>query len=78
MANILGMLFVLTAGDTTTNVSIHKDDVDALVFVDMLPTQFTPQSKDYANKTIFFREDIFKGIIKLVKIYTLQQLGDFL
>lgn len=41
-----------------------------------LPPQFTPRSKHYATKTIWFREEIVKRKIKLVKIETSEQLGD--
>ena len=37
---------------------------------------FTPRSKYYAIKTIWFREEIVKRGIKLLKIDTVEQLGD--
>jgi hypothetical protein len=50
------------------NVSIHEDNSGALVLAKTLPPQFTPQSKYYAIKTIWFREEIFKGDVQLHKI----------
>jgi hypothetical protein len=57
-------------------VSVHKDNSGALVLAEMLPPQFTPRSKYYAIKTIWFREGIHKRGIKLLKIDTTEQLGD--
>ncbi len=50
----------LPIGKTTMNVSIYEGNLGALVVVKTLPPQFTPQSKYYAIKTIWFREEIFK------------------
>jgi len=58
------------------NVSIHEDNSGALVLGKTLPPQFTPRSKYYAIKTIWFREEIFKRGIQLQKIDTIEQLGD--
>ena len=58
------------------NVSIHEDNAGPLILDKALPPQFTPQSKYYDYKTIWFREDINKKIIKLLTIYTVEQLGD--
>jgi hypothetical protein len=66
----------LQAGDMNTNVSIHEDNLGALVLAETLPPQFTPRSKYYATKTIWFREEIHKHGIKLKKIETSEQLGD--
>jgi hypothetical protein len=63
-------------GSTTMNVSIHEDNSGALVLAKTLPPQFTPRSKYYAIKTIWFREEIFKRNIQLNKIDTVEQLGD--
>jgi hypothetical protein len=43
---------------------------------DTLPPQYTPRSKHNHIKTIWFRELIKKLKIKLVKIETVEQLGD--
>ncbi len=48
----------------------------ALMLSDTLPPQYTPQSKHYYMKTIWFRELIKKLKMKLVKIETVEQLGD--
>jgi hypothetical protein len=48
----------------------------ALVLAETLPPQFTPRRKYYAIKTIWFREEIHKRGIKLLKIDTKEQLGD--
>jgi hypothetical protein len=63
-------------GKTTMNVSIHKDNLGALVLVKTLPPLFTPQSKYYAIKTIWFCDKIFKRDVQLHKINTVEQLGD--
>ena len=57
-------------------VSVHKDNSGALVLAEMLPPQFTPRSKYYATKTIWFHEEIHKCGIKLKKIETSEHLGD--
>jgi hypothetical protein len=44
-------------GSTTMNVSIHEDNSGALVLAKTLPPQFTPRSKYYAIKKIWFREE---------------------
>jgi hypothetical protein len=66
----------LPIGKTTMNVSIHEDNSGALVLAKTLPPQFTPQSKYYTIKTIWFREEIFKRDVQLHKIDTVKQLGD--
>ncbi len=66
----------LPIGNMTMNVSIHEDNLGALVLAKTLPPQFTPQSKYYAIKTIWFCEEIFKRDIQLNKINTVKQLGD--
>ncbi len=53
----------LPIGKTTMNVSIHKDNVGALVLAKTLPPQYMPQSKYYAIKTIWFCEEIFERSI---------------
>ena len=55
---------------------IHEDNAGALILAETLPPQFTPRSKHYALKTIWFREEIVKRGIKLFKISTVEQLGD--
>jgi hypothetical protein len=58
------------------NVSVHEDYSGALVLAEMFPPQFTPRSKYYATKTIWFCEEIYKQGIKLKKIETSEKLGD--
>ena len=41
-----------------------------------LPLQFTPRSKHYAIKTVWFRENIITRKIKVMAIKTRLQLGD--
>ena len=73
----LGAVVGLPTEDLTSmHVSIHEDNAGALVLAETLPPQFTPQSKWYALKTVWFREEIFKRGIKLFKIDTVEQLGD--
>jgi hypothetical protein len=51
-------------------VSIHEDNSGALVLAKTLPPQFTPRSKYYAIKTVWFREEVFKRDVQLLKIDT--------
>ena len=76
MVEFLGKEVGLPIHDTTIKVSIHEDNAGALVLAETLPPQFTPRSKHYASKTIWFREEIFQRGIKLLKIDTCDQLGD--
>ena len=66
------------SGGVNMKVSVHEhvDNLGALVLAETLPPQFTPQSKYYAIKTIWFRKEIHKRGIKLLKIDTKEQLGD--
>ena len=61
---------------TSMHVSVHEDNAGALILAETLPPQFTPRSKHYAIKTVWFREEIHKRGIKLLKIDTVEQLGD--
>ena len=61
---------------TSLHVSIHEDNAGALILAETLPPQYTPRSKHYHIKTIWFREEIVKRGIKLLKIDTAEQLGD--
>jgi len=76
MTKALGKAVGLPVGDTTISVSIHEDNAGALILAQTLPPQFTHRSKHYATKTIWFREEIVKRGIKLLKIDTVEQLGD--
>ena len=66
----------LDLNETTMQVSIHEDNAGALILAQTLPPGFTPRSKHYAVKTIWFREQIKQRGIKLCKIDTKEQLGD--
>ena len=64
---------------TTIKVSmIHEDNAGALVLAQTIPPQFTPRSKYYAIKTVWFREECVKRGVSLLKIDTVEQLGDLL
>ena len=63
-------------GVVIMKVSVHEDNSGALVLAETLPPQVTPRSKYYAIKTIWFREEIHKRGIKVLKIDTKEQLGD--
>ncbi len=64
----------LPIGETTMKLSVHEDNSGALVLVKTLPPQFTPCSKYYAIKTIWFHEEIHKRCVQLLKINTVEQL----
>ena len=46
------------------------------MLAETIPPNFTPRSKWYHAETIWFREQIAKRGIKLVKCPTIDQLGD--
>jgi len=56
-------------GVVNIKVSVNEDNLGALVLAETLPPQFTPRSKYYATKTIWFREEITNG-------ESTEQLGD--
>ncbi len=76
MVEILGPAVGLPVDCTSMHVCIHEDNVGALILADTLPLQYTPWSKHYQIKIIWFRELIKKLKIKLAKIETVEQLGD--
>ena len=76
MVQSLTVAVGLPAGDVNMNVSVYEDNSGALVLAEMLPPQFTPRSKYYAIKTIWFCEQIHTRGIWLIKIETKEQLGD--
>jgi hypothetical protein len=76
MVSMLGEKVGLPVSEATMNVSIHEDNAGALVLAETLPPQFTPRSKHYAIKTIWFCEQIVQKKIKLLKIDNMEQLGD--
>ena len=59
-------------------VSVHEDKAGALILSRTLPQKYTHRSKYDATKTICFREEINKRRIVLLKIVTIEQLGDLL
>ena len=61
--------------NTSIQVSIHEDNAGALVLAKTLPLQFTPCSKHYAIKTIWFHKGKLRGI-KLLKVDTTKQKGN--
>jgi hypothetical protein len=61
---------------TTMHVSVHEDNAGALILAQTIPPWFTPRSKYYAIEVVWFREEIVKRGIKLLKIETIEQLGD--
>ena len=70
----LGQAVGLPIGDTTMNISIHEDNAGALILAEVFPPKFTPRIKYYASKTILFREEINKRVIKLLNIDTAEKL----
>jgi hypothetical protein len=46
------------SNSSTMHVTIHEDNSGALILATTLPPQFTPRSKHYAIKNIWFREKI--------------------
>jgi hypothetical protein len=76
MVQSLAVAIGIPAGDVNVRVSVHEDNLGALVLTETLPPQFTPRSKYYATKTIWFCEEINRRGIKLLKIETSEQLGD--
>ena len=76
MVSFIGPEVGLGVGETSMNASIHKDNAGALILTETLPPQYTPQSRHYAIKTRWFCETIVKRGIKLIKIDTIEQLGD--
>ena len=69
----------LTAGDVNMNmkVSVHEDNSGALVLAETLPPQFTPGSKYYATKTIWFCEEIKNGESSFLRLILLNSLVIF-
>ncbi len=76
MVQSLAVAVKIPAREVNMRVSVHEDNLGALVLADTLPPQFMPRSKYYATKTIWFREEINIRGIKLLKIETSEQLGD--
>jgi hypothetical protein len=62
--------------ETTMKLSVHEDNSGAFVLAKTLPRQFTPQSKFYTIKTIWFCKETHKCCVQLLKINTVKQVGD--
>jgi hypothetical protein len=75
---LLAVAVGIPAGDVNMRVSVHEDNLGTLVLAETLPPQFTPRSKYHATMTTWFREEINRRGIKLLKIETSEQLGDML
>ena len=78
MVMSLGDSVSLSKEFTTMHVSIHEDNDQASILAEMLPSQYIPQSKYHATKTIWFCKEIVKRGIKLVKVETVEELSDML
>ena len=65
MVQLLADAVGILAGDVILRVSVNDDNPGALVLAEYLPPQFTPRSKYYATKTIWFWEEIHKWGTKL-------------
>jgi len=76
MVKSLSQVYGLEEQAAEMKVSIHEDNAGALLLAQTLPPQFTPRSKWYHIETVWFREEIVKRGIKLMKICTTEQLGD--
>ena len=61
IAKEIGQTVGLETKDMTSmHVSVHEDNAGALILAETLPPQFTPRSKHYAIKTVWFCEEIHK------------------
>jgi hypothetical protein len=58
------------------HVTIHKDSSGTLILATTPPPQFTPLSKHYAIKTIWFCKKVIEKKIKVAPIETRLQLGN--
>jgi hypothetical protein len=76
MVESVTCLVNLPIRETTMQLSVHEDNSSALMLAKTLPPQFTPRSKYYASTMIWFWEEIHKRCIKLLKINSVEQLGD--
>ena len=74
LTKYLGKAVGLPIIKTKINFSIHEESYVALILAKTLLTQFTPQSKDCAAKTIWFCGEIVKHGINICKIDTVEQL----
>ena len=76
VGEIISVVGLSTEDMATMHVSVHEDNSGALILSETIPPQFTPRSKYYCAKTVWFRtENMQKGMV-LQKIETKEQLGD--
>jgi hypothetical protein len=64
------------ANSSTMHITIHKDNAGTLILATTPPLHFTPWSKHYAIKTIWFCKKIIEHKIKVAPIKMHLQLGD--
>ena len=76
LASCLADYYKLDSAATKMNVTVHEDNSSALIFAKLIPPEHTPRSKFFHLETVWFREEIVKRCIQLVKIDTKEQLGD--
>jgi hypothetical protein len=76
LAKSLAAHFKLEPVESTMSVTIHEDNAAALILGNTLPPGYTPRSKFFHLETIWFREEIARRGINLVKVDTKEQLGD--
>ena len=72
----LGGAVVLPMVGTTMIFSVNKDNAGALILDRTFPTKITPCSKYYATTNIWFHEETSKCSINILKIDTIEHLGD--
>jgi hypothetical protein len=64
------------ANSSTMHITIDKDNSGALILATTPPPQFTPWSKHYAIKNMWFCKKVIEHKIKVALIKTRLQLGD--
>ncbi len=64
------------SSSSTMHVTIHEDNLGALILATMPPPQFNPRSKHYTDKTNWWREKIIEKRINVAPIKTRLQKGD--
>ena len=77
MVGEIGKVVGLPTEDMTKmHVSVHEDNSGALILDGTILPKFTLQSKYYWTHMVWFREEIMKRGVSLLKISTQEQLGD--
>jgi hypothetical protein len=64
------------SSSSTMHITLHKDNMGALILATMPPPQFTPHSKHYAVKINWWHEKIIVKKINVTPIETRLQKGD--